>query len=169
MVKVVSTIKSRTLLSLAILRELYNKVNYYRAVVNRNINQYNEYKEKMSKIAPEKVRDLEKEVETLRSVDSHLNNIMLFIEGIILRLETLITAGNVVVAALALKDVVKVLRHHMKGAPPILAILVDKLDEISKSLVNEIRIENNARSSIVNLTPEASKIVEEAKKVAGIK
>lgn len=151
------------------MRELYNKASYYKVLVGRNINQYSEYKEKMARIAPEKVRNLEKEIETLKTVDSHLNRVMMFIEGIILRLETLITAGNIVVAALALKDVVKTLRYYMKGAPPILAILVDKLDDISKSLVNEIRIDGNTKASIVSLAPEASKIVEEAKKAAGIR
>ncbi|MEM3980649.1 MAG: hypothetical protein QXF79_05285, partial [Ignisphaera sp.] len=68
-------IRSRVLLSLAILRELYNKVNHYKTMIDRNIKQYAEYKEKMLKIAPEKITDVDKEIEALKVIDNRLSNI----------------------------------------------------------------------------------------------
>uniref|UniRef100_A0A7C2VBC3 Uncharacterized protein n=1 Tax=Ignisphaera aggregans TaxID=334771 RepID=A0A7C2VBC3_9CREN len=164
-----SAVRPQVLLSLALLRELYNKVNYYKSMIDRNVRQYNEYKEKISRIMPEKIRSVDKEIEMLNTLGSHLNSMALFLEGVILRLETLVTAGNVVVAALALKNVVKILRQNLRGVPPILAVLVDKLDELSNNITREIQLSGGAHGSVKMLSPEASKIVEEAKKVAGIK
>lgn len=168
MIRVSTPIRSRVLLSLAILRELYNKVNHYKTMIDRNIKQYAEYKEKMLKIAPEKITDVDKEIEALKVIDNRLSNINIFLESIILRLETLVLAGNSVVAALAVKDIVKILRQHIKGVPPVLAILVDKLDEVSKSLMHELKINYDAKSIALQSYSEASRVVDEAKKAAGL-
>lgn len=162
-------VKPRILLALAILRELHNKVNYYRSVIDRNIKQYYEYIEKVSKIAPERVNNAEKEITTLKNVDRQLNHISAFLEGIILRLETLVMAGSAVTAAIALKDVVKTLKHNMASMPPAISILVDRLDEVSRSIVQELRYSGIDKSAEAIVSSEAYKIVEEAKKVAGLK
>ncbi|MEM1526182.1 MAG: hypothetical protein QW775_05010 [Ignisphaera sp.] len=161
-------IRSRVLLSLAIMRELHNKVNHYRAMINRNIKQYTEYKEKIHKITPEKIADVDKEIEVLKVIDSRLNNVSMFLESIILRFETLVLAGNSVVAALAVKDIVKILRQYMKGVPPVLVVLVDKLDEVSKSLMQELKVNYDVKAIVSQSSSEVSKIIDEAKKVAGL-
>ncbi|MEM1541059.1 MAG: hypothetical protein QW101_00790 [Ignisphaera sp.] len=164
----VSTIRSKVLLSIAILRELNNKVNYYKSVVNKNIDQYNEYIAKTSKIFPEKIRNVEKEVGSLKILHKHLDSISIFLEGIILRLETLTISGNAVAAAVALKDVVKILKKNMKYGPPILSVLVDRLNDVSKSLVLEIENSVEMKGVAIKASSEALKIIEEAKKVSGI-
>lgn len=163
-----ATIRSRILLSLAMLRELYNKITYYRVLINRNINRYSEYKERIKNGVPDKILDVDKEVNMLKTLDIHLNNISIFIERIILRLETLVVAGNSVTAALVVKDVVKVLRQYMKGVPPTLAILIDKLDEVSRSLIQELKAYYNIKTIDTIHSLEVTKIIDEAKKVAGL-
>lgn len=163
-----STVKSKVLLSIAILRELNNKVGYYRSVINKNIDQYNEYIAKASRIVPERMRNVEKEVEVLKVLGRHLDSISVFLEGVILRLETLTMSGNAVVAAIALKDVVKILKRNMKYGPPLLSVLVDRLDEISKSLILEMQSSTETKNVVVKASPEALRVIEEAKKVSGI-
>lgn len=165
----VSALRSKLLLSLALLRELYNKVNYYKAMATRNIDHYREYIEKVSRIAPEKAKIAEKEMSTLRVVDSHLNSISLFLEGVMLRIETLIMAGNVATAAVVLKDVVKVLKQNMTGMPPLLFVLVDRLNDISRNIVNEMQKYGETKTLPVAVLDEALKIVDEAKKASGLK
>lgn len=165
----VATLKPKILLSLAILRELYNKVNYYRTVVDRNMRQYKEYIDKMSRIAPEKINDIEKELSLLKSIDEHLNSISLFLEGVTLRLETLIVSGNIMVAAIVLKDIIKVLKQNIRGVPPILSVLIDKLDELSRDIVSELQNNNSMKGLIPNVSAEAIKIVDEVKKSSGLR
>ncbi|MEM4867933.1 MAG: hypothetical protein QXK54_03905 [Ignisphaera sp.] len=165
---VVSTIKSKVLLSIAILRELNNKVNYYKSVVNKNIAQYNEYIAKTSKILPEKTRNVEREIESLKILHKHLDCVSIFLESIILRLETLTISGNAVAAAVALKDVIKILKKNMKYGPPILSVLVDRLNDISKSIILEIENSIEMKGMSVKVSSEALKIIEEAKKISGI-
>lgn len=150
------------------MRELHNKVNHYRAMIDRNIKQYTEYKEKIHKITPEKTADVDKEIEVLKVIDGRLNNVSMFLESVILRLETLVLAGNSVVAALAVRDIVKILRQYMKGVPPVLVVLVDKLDEVSKSLMQELKVNYDVKTIASQSSSEVSKIIDEAKKAAGL-
>jgi len=166
--KVNTTIKSHVLLSMAMLRELYNKIAYYKSIIDKNISRYIEYKEKISNIAPEKLHDIDIEIDTLKTVNNHLNNVSIFLEKIILRLETLVAAGNNVAAALIIKDIVKELRHHIKGAPPILVILVDKLDEVSRALVQDLKLHYDVKNVEAISSSEVSKILSETKKVANL-
>lgn len=165
----VTAIKSKILLSLAILRELYNKVGYYRLVIDRNIKQYNEYSQKISKIAPERIGNVEREIAMLKTVDRQLSSVSIFLEHMILRLETLTLAGNTVATAIVLKDVAKTLKRNMEGVPPIFSVLVDKLEEITRGLIQDLQAINNKKSIELATSEEALKIVEEAKKIAGIK
>lgn len=163
-----AAVKSRVLLSIALLRELNNKINYYKSVVNRNIDQYNEYIAKVSRIAPEKIKSIEKEITNLKILNNHLNTASVFLESVILRLETLTLSGGAITAAIALKDVIKILKKNMKYLPPLLSILVDRLDEVNKSIILEIQNDSEAKNIVPKLSPEALKIIEEAKKISGI-
>jgi MinD-like ATPase involved in chromosome partitioning or flagellar assembly len=63
------------------------------------------------------------------------------------------------------REVVKEIYRYSKSIPPTLIILIDKLNDISKGLIQEL----TQHYDIVSVTsPEISKIIDEAKKAANI-
>ncbi|MCS7112121.1 MAG: hypothetical protein N3D82_04060 [Ignisphaera sp.] len=160
------SIKAKLLLSLALLREFHNKVEYYKSVVKRNVHIYKGYKMQSSDSG--KVRAIEREIAGLENIYRQLDNISIFLEYIILRLETLITANNVTVSIAMMRDVVKVLKNNTSKTIPILTTLVDRLDELTRTLVSETQSSFQSKNVVNTASLEAKKIVEEAKKVAGV-
>jgi len=160
-----TSIRSHVLMCLALMRELYNKIVYYKSIVDRSIARYTEYREKIVKIMPEKVDSVNEEIEILKKMYRRLDSISIFLEKVLLRLETLITIGDSVTIALAVREVVKEIYRYSKSIPPTLIILIDKLNDISKGLIQELA----QHYDIVSVTsPEISKIIDEAKKAANI-
>ncbi len=158
--------KAKLLLSLALLREFHNKVEYYKSVVKRNIHIYKEYERQYND--GNKFRALEKEILSLENIYRQLNNTSIFLEHVILRLETLITANNVAVSIAMIRDIVKVLRNTTSKTVPILTTLIDNLDELARTLVIEMQNNVQLKNSINAASTEAKKIIDEAKKIAGM-
>lgn len=158
--------KAKLLLGLALLREFYNKVEYYKSVVERNIYVYREYERSSNDY--NRIKAVEKEIRNLEGVYKQLSNTNIFLEYIILRLETLVTANNIAVSIAMLRDVVKILRSSTSKTIPILTTLVDKLDELTRILIIETQNRDQLKSAINSASPEARKIIDEAKKIAGV-
>ncbi len=162
------SIKAKILLSVAMLREFHSKVRYYRNIVRKNISMYKEYKAKISGIDSEKALSIDRELKNLDILDRNLNTIEIFLEHVILRLETLAIAGNIIASIHIVREVTKQLKQNMSNTIPIFNILIDRLDEISRSLYQDMRtLDINDREIAYN-SNEAKKIVNEAKKLAGI-
>ncbi len=162
------SIKAKILLSVAILREFHSKVKYYRSVVEKNRSIYREYGAKIRGIDRDKALSIDRELRNLDILDRNLNNIEIFLEYVILRLETLIIAGNIVASIHVVREVAKLLKQNMSNTIPIFSILIDRLDETSRSLYQDMRILDVDNQQIVYSSNEAKKIVNEAKKLAGI-
>jgi division protein CdvB (Snf7/Vps24/ESCRT-III family) len=160
------SVKAKLLLSLALLRELHNKVEYYKSVVQRNIYVYKEYKEHSNNY--DKAKAIEKELISLENIYKQLNNIDVFLEYVILRLETLITANNIALSIAIVRDIVKILKGGISRNIPILVTLIDKLDEISRALIAETQNVAEFKNAIGSASHEAKKIIDEAKRVAEV-
>lgn len=160
------SIRAKLLLSLALLREFYNRVEHYKSIVRRNIHINSSYKTQLSDES--KIKYIEREIADLENIYKQLNSIGIFIEHVIIRLETLVMANSTVVSVAMMRDVVKVLRSSISKSVPVLAILVDRLDELVRSLLGEIQSNFQFKSTANAAILEARRIVEEAKKVAGM-
>jgi len=162
------SVKAKILLSVAILREFHSKIKYYRDVVRKNLSVYREYREKISGIDSEKVLSIDRELKNLDTLDKNLNTIEIFLEHVILRLETLTMAGNIIASIHVVREVAKQLKQNMSNTIPIFNVLIDRLDEISRSLYQDMRTLDIDNKQIAYSSNEAKKIVNEAKKLAGI-
>jgi len=162
------SVKAKILLSVAILREFHSKIKYYRNVVRKNLSVYREYREKISGVDSEKVLSIDRELKNLDTLDKNLNTIEIFLEHVILRLETLTMAGNIIASIHVVREVAKQLKQNMSNTIPIFNVLIDRLDEISRSLYQDMRTLDIDSRQIAYSSNEAKKIVNEAKKLAGI-
>ncbi|ADM27316.1 hypothetical protein Igag_0478 [Ignisphaera aggregans DSM 17230] len=162
------SVKAKILLSIAILREFHSKIKYYRNVVRKNLSVYREYREKISGIDSEKALSIDRELKNLDTLDKNLNTIEIFLEHVILRLETLAMAGNIIASIHVVREVAKQLKQNMSNTIPIFNVLIDRLDEISRSLYQDMKTLDIDSRQIAYSSNEAKKIVNEAKKVAGI-
>jgi len=162
------SVKAKILLSIAILREFHSKVKYYRNVVRKNLSVYREYREKISGIDSEKALSIDRELKNLDTLDKNLNTIEIFLEHVILRLETLTMAGNIIASIHVVREVAKQLKQSMSNTIPIFNVLIDRLDEISRSLYQDMKTLDIDSRQIAYSSNEAKKIVSEAKKMAGI-
>lgn len=161
------SVKAKLLLSLALLRELLNKIRYYKGVIEKNIEKYRDYVSKVSRIAPERVKSVHRELEALEMFRLQLSRLEVFLEAIILRIETLVSSENLVVAVKVLQAIVDELKKSLPYSVPFMSIVVDKLDAIVRDIVVGSRLLASSAKSMP-LSDEARKIVDEARKVAKI-
>ncbi len=157
------SVKSRILLSIALLRELHNKIEYYKIVVDNNIRRA----EILSKQIGDRKKNFEKEIQSLELLKKRLNSIDIFLENIILKLETFMNLGQAMFFGVVIRELAKELKKLIKGSIPIMEVYLDNLTRISNDLINFAAMESNS-TTFASLVPEAKKIIEEAKKVAGI-
>ncbi|MDK6028013.1 hypothetical protein QPL79_01360 [Ignisphaera sp. 4213-co] len=157
------SVKSRILLSIALLRELHNKIEYYKIVVDNNIRRA----EILSKQIGDRKKNFEKEIQSLELLKKRLNSIDIFLENIILKLETFMNLGHAMFFGVVIRELAKELKKLIKGSIPIMEVYLDNLTRISNDLINFAAMESNS-TTFASLVPEAKKIIEEAKKVAGI-
>ncbi len=160
--------KAKMLLALALLRELFNKVRYYRSVVEKNIDRYQQYIERVSRIAPERIHAIQRELNSLEVFKLQLSRIEVFLESVMLRIETLVAAGNIAVAVKTLQTVVSELKKTISYSVPFIGVVIDQLDAVAKEVASEIRSTGTSFSGVA-VTSEAKKIVDEAKSIAGLR
>ena len=108
-----------------------------------------------------------KEIASLENLRRRLYSIDVFVEGVILRIETLIVADQVITSAITIKELVKELRKLLRNSIPIIEVYIDKLNSLSNDLINSIGIDSGG-GDMIPVSIEAKKIIEEAKKVANI-
>ena len=160
-------VKAKLLLSLALLRELLNKIRYYRGVIEKNIEKYREYISKVSRIVPERAKVVNRELEALEMFKLQLSRLEVFLEAIILRIETLVSSENLVVAVKVLQTVVEELKKSLPYSVPFMSVVVDKLDAIVRDIVAGSKLlASPTKTSVVS--DEVRKIIDEAKKVVGV-
>jgi len=160
-------IKAKLLLSLALLRELLNKIKYYRGVIEKNIEKYKEYISKVSRIVPERAKVVHRELEALEMFRLQLSRLEVFLEAIILRIETLVSSENLVVAVKVLQTIVDELKKSLPYSVPFMSIVVDKLDAIVRDIVIGSRLLASSTKSAA-VSDEVRKIVDEARKVVKV-
>lgn len=159
------SIKPKLLLSIALLREFHNKIEYYLIVVDNNIKRIEEFSKHVS-IDGKKI---EKEKQSLELLKKKLNSVDLFLESVILKLETLITLNQVISSIVIIKETVKELKKVIGGSIPIIEVYLDRLNRLSNDLMSIISIDMKSDSKTsFYASQEAKKIIEEAKKVAGM-
>jgi len=160
-------VRSRLLYSLAMVKDLIVKIRHYRQVVARNMAMYREFIEKARFVDPSRVSAVERDLRSLEYLDKHLERISLFLESVATRLETLIIANDVALSAALLKNLVSELKRCSAYRVPFIGVVIDKLDELAREIQSSTRLV--LRESGIAVSSEARKIVEEAKKVAGLR
>ncbi|HIP57442.1 MAG TPA: hypothetical protein EYH02_05185 [Ignisphaera aggregans] len=159
-------IKAKLLLSLALLRELLNKIRYYKGVIEKNIEKYREYVSKVSRIVPKRAKVVNRELEVLEMFKLQLSRLEVFLEAIILRVETLVSSENLIVAVKVLQTIVDELKKSLPYSVPFMSVIVDKLDAIVRDIVAGSKLLASSTGAGV-VSEEVRKIVDEAKKVVG--
>jgi len=159
-------VKSRLLYSLAMVKDLIAKIKHYRQVVKRNMLMYREFLEKARYVDPSRVSSVKRDLQALEYLDKHLDRISLFLESIATRLETLIIANDIALSAALLKNLVTELKRCSAYKVPFIGVTIDKLDELSREIQSSTKV--LVREGGMAVSSEARKIVEEAKKVAGL-
>ncbi|MEL9939560.1 MAG: hypothetical protein QW632_03260 [Ignisphaera sp.] len=157
--------KPKLLLSVALLRELHNKIEYYKSVVDNNIKRIEEF----SKHTNINGKSVEKEKQNLESLKKRLNSVDLFLETVILRLETLTALNQAISSIIVVRETVKELKKMMGVSIPIIEVYLDRLNRLSNELMSiaSIDMKSDPKTSLY-ANQEAKKIIEEAKKVAGM-
>ncbi len=162
--------RSKLMLILAMLRELNSKVRYYASMVERSAERYREFAKRVEKIDAARARQAVREASTLEAFRSYLNRLSIFLENIILRIETLVTLGDVASCLALVKNLVEELRKGVAYRIPFIGIVVDNVDNLAREVVEETRLrEAVAGPSVASVKrDEVRKVIEEAKKVAGL-
>ncbi len=160
--------KPKVILSLALLKELCNRVGYYRTVVKKSIERYRSFVDRYRSIVPDRVKGIEREMKNLEVLDKHLERVQALLEGCIVRIETLLTVDDVRGALEIVRSLVKELRKSVVYHNPSMSIIVDRIDRISKELLSELRFETTPSSGI-HATKGGREVLEEAKKVVDLK
>ncbi len=158
--------KAKAMLSLALIRELRNRVTYYRSMIDRNIARYREFIEKVRHIAPEKAKAAEHEIKNLEYLKLAIDRIELLLEAVLTRLETMIVAEDILGAAALMKNLVRELKKSPIYALPFAATIVDRVDTITSEIISGTKLSGLDRKFVDLKTKEAIKIIEEARKIA---
>jgi len=161
--------RSKLVLALALLKELRAKVAYYSSMVQSNAARYREFAKRIERIDPARARQAMREAESLEKLRLHLERISLFIERVMIRLETLVTLGEVAASAHVLKGLVEEVKKSVAYRVPFISVAIDRIDSMARELMSEVRSYSyESSSSPVVASSEARKVIEEAKKVAGL-
>ena len=106
------------------------------------------------------------EVAEIRKVVKTLMTAKLALERVILRLETITTLSDAVVALVPVIGVVKELKSQLMGIVPEIALEIAEVGEMLESLVVETGEYTAIATGVGAVTPEARKILQEAAAIA---
>jgi len=151
--------KSKLMLSLALLKDLHNKIEYYKTMVNNNIRRLELLTH--SDIRGRKI-DVSRELQNLMELKKGIEGIDVFLENIIMRLETLLISEQVILSAMLIKELSKELKHTIGNTIPVIDVYIDKLNIIANDVVNQLRMQES-KGEIITASEEAKKIIREAK------
>jgi|UniRef100_A0A7J2U638 hypothetical protein len=151
--------KSKLMLSLALLKDLHNKIEYYKTMVNNNIRRLELLTH--SDIRGRKI-DVSRELRNLMELKKGIEGIDVFLENIIMRLETLLISEQVILSAMLIKELSKELKHTIGNTIPVIDVYIDKLNIIANDVVNQLRMQES-KGEIITASEEAKKIIREAK------
>jgi hypothetical protein len=154
--------KTKIILSLAILREISNKIKYYKLVIENNIKRLNAAAN--AGVLKDKV-DVNKELKNLIELKKKVELTEVFVEYIITKLETIIAVENLTLATSLIKEFAKELKRSIGGVLPVLDIYIDELNRLSNDTVRTLSLELNTSVNNINVREEARKIIDEAKAV----
>jgi len=159
--------RSKLVLALAMLKELRSKVSYYASMVERNAARYREFAKRIESIDPSRARQAAREAENLEMLKLHLERVATFIERVSLRLETLITLGDVASSVALLKGLVEEVKKSVAYRVPFIGVAIDGIESLARELTTEVKSVGGSGLGVV-ASSEAKKVIEEAKKVAGL-
>jgi len=154
--------KTKIILSLAVLREISNKIKYYELVIENNIKRLNVVAN--AGILKDKA-EVDKELKNLIELKKKVELIDVFVEYMITRLETIIAVENLTLATSIIKELAKELKRSIGGVLPALDIYIDELNRLSNDTVRTLSLELNISENNINVREEARKIIDEAKAV----
>ena len=154
--------KTKIILSLAVLREISNKIKYYELVIENNIKRLNVVAN--AGILKDKA-EVDKELKNLIELKKKVELIDVFVEYVITRLETIIAVENLTLATSIIKELAKELKRSIGGVLPALDIYIDELNRLSNDTVRTLSLELNISENNINVREEARKIIDEAKAV----
>ena len=161
--------RSKLALALALLRELKAKIAYYSSMVERNVARYREFAKRVEKIDPSRAKRAEAEAKSLEALRNHLDRLSLFIDRILLKLETLLAVDDVASSVALLKGLVDEVKKSVAYKVPFIGVAIDSVDSLARELVSEVRMGNElGRGGVAIPSQEAKKVLEEAKKIAGL-
>lgn len=162
--------RSKLMLILAMLKELNSKVMYYASMVERSIDRYRDFAKRIEKIDPVRAKQALREASSLEALRGYLNRLSIFLENVMLRIETLVMMGDVAACLALVRNLVEELRKGAAYRIPFISIVVDNVDNLAREVVEETKVRSsNLGKSFVSLhSEEARKVIEEAKKVAGL-
>ncbi len=106
------------------------------------------------------------EVAEIRKVVKTLMMAKLALERVILRLETITSLSDAVVALVPVVGVVKELKSKLMGIVPEIALEIAEVGEMLESLVVETGEYTGITMGVGSVTPEAKKILQEAAVIA---
>jgi hypothetical protein len=151
--------KSKLLLSIVLLRDLHNKVRYYKTIIENNIKRLElaaRYDLKWDKV------DVNKELQNLKDLRSCIEIIDIFLEEVIIRLETLVLSERVTLSVMLIKEFLKELKYVLGSSIPTMDIYIDRLNSITNDLVHHLQFQQSKKEVIV-ASDEAKRIIKEIK------
>jgi hypothetical protein len=151
--------KSKLLLSIVLLRDLHNKVRYYKTIIENNIKRLElaaRYDLKWDKV------DVNKELQNLKDLRSCIEIIDIFLEEVIIRLETLVLSERMTLSVMLIKEFLKELKYVLGSSIPTMDIYIDRLNSITNDLVHHLQFQQSKKEVIV-ASDEAKRIIKEIK------
>jgi len=157
--------KSKVLLSLALLKEVRRRIDFYVEIINRNIYVRREFVEKYSSIDPHRVKTVELEIGSLEVLAQKLSVMSTLLESVILRIETALMADQVLLSIKLIQKVLKDLKKSDLSSISAVYSIIEKLDDVVRSLREEELTLTDPGSAIL-VDREAEKILNEARRIA---
>jgi hypothetical protein len=151
--------KSKLLLSIVLLRDLHNKVRYYKTIIENNIKRLEfaaRYDLKWDKV------DVNKELQKLKDLRSCIEIINIFLEEVIIRLETLALSERVTLSVMLIKEFLKELKYMLGSSIPITDIYIDRLNGITNDLIHHLQSQQS-KKEVMAASDEAKRIIKEIK------
>jgi len=157
--------KSKVLLSLALLKEVQRRIDFYIEIINRNIHVRREFIEKYSSIDQHRVKTVESEIKSLEVLAQKLSAMSTLLESVILRIETALTADQVLLSIKLIQKVLKDLKKSDLSSISTVYSIIEKLDDVTRGLREEELTLADPGSAIL-VDREAERILDEARRVA---
>jgi hypothetical protein len=107
--------------------------------------------------------DVNRELKNLIELKEKIEFIDVFVEYMIVKLETIIAVENLTLATSLIKEFAKELKHSIGGVLPALDIYIDELNRLSNDTVRTLSLELNINVNDIIVREEARKIINEAK------